>query len=150
MPRGGKRSARTLEQKQEIADLYIAGQSLKELTEAYGVTQSGIYRILHELGVKPTRQKNGVQVEDLPAEEEEDLQVALTNPVPAKVLAVTVDAQDMVIETKPILAHKGMEFTWEIEFSGIVTVSAESIDLALAEARKRFAVRRIYSAKMKG
>lgn len=144
MPRGGKRSARTLEQKQEIADLYIAGQSLKELTEAYGVTQSGIYRILHELGVKPTRQKNGNgsvpdETEETPVERK-----------PAKVLAVTVDAQDNVVATQPILARPGVEFTWEIEFSGIVSVSAESIDMALAEARKRFAVRRIYSAKMKG
>lgn len=69
-------------------------------------------------------------------------------PAPATDLKVTLTPTDQVDHVERV-HPTGRGSTWIIQFTGLLQIQAESIDLALSEARKLPAVRRIYSIRLK-
>jgi hypothetical protein len=133
MPRGQKL---TVEQREEIFDAFIERKlNRREIAEMYTIEPTTVNRVVREM-----RQQNTNSNGDL----------VVIRKIPVESL-VTIDAQETVIEVKPLPPSKATNLgEWEVKFSGSIIVEAESIDMALHEARKLGMVKRIYSAHLKG
>jgi transposase-like protein len=145
---------------QEILQLYESrGASATEIAQSYGLHDSSFYRLLQAHGVTPLNRRNGtwagrtkegkVQVRKISQEEFETVAQDATVVAPPQPLAVVVDGQGMVQEVHHVVVPRNHNLsTWEIKYTGVLLVEAESIDQALNEARKISTVRRIYSARI--
>lgn len=129
----------TDEQEQQIVELYRdPNQSLSELKNVYGLSDSLLYNVLKRHGV-PTRKKYHT---GRPPRNGTAPEIA----APQRTI-VTVDKTDTVqrVDRTPD-SQTGP--TWEVRFVGVVRVHGHSIDQALAEARKLAPMRSvIYAAR---
>lgn len=116
----------------EIADAYAAGQQPTSIARAWGVSSASVFRALKKHDVplrRPTlsHRKRG----------------------PSSQLAVAVDANELVVDAAPVSVPRGHSQRWEVHYTGIIEVDAESIDQALARARDHAGVRRIYTIRLR-
>lgn len=115
----------------------------RELVEMYSTTESNFYRLLQLNGVATHRNKNGAPVPEVTVVPEE-------TEVPIKAtrqMQVVVDKNDMVQSVQPI--RRVNMSTWEVKYTGSAFVEAETVEEAIAQARKLGVVKRIYSVRVK-
>jgi transposase-like protein len=149
----------TLAQEKEIVQAYVDKTSTyKELAEMFGVHETTIFSYLKKHGVQPhSRQskpkdenKNGPVVirkieprafVDLPpAEIEVEAPVVRAAPV-----MVQVDKNQNV---QAVQQRRPLE-RYEVKYSGVIVIEADSIEEALAEARKVPAIKKITSVGLR-
>jgi hypothetical protein len=112
--------------------MYATGLSVTDIRLAYRIGVGTLYKILDAAAMPRrtlTRRSH-----------------AAINAAP---LAVRVDQDATVQDVTPTEHAVGHAGTWEVHFTGLVMVQAESIDQAIAEARKLAIVRRIYTVRLK-
>jgi hypothetical protein len=149
----------TDEQVQEMLQAYRdKTMSTEILCEMYGIGTGSFYRILQNNGVKTHRANNGqsagdrskngkVKITKIAAEEFDLPQVIEVPLVHTAPVEVVVDSNSLVQTAKPV---RRLNATWEVRYTGQVTIEADDIEEAIREARKLGVVKRIYSVKIKG
>jgi transposase-like protein len=110
--------------------LYESGESIAEINRTFELEKTTIYHFLKARGI-PTKSKvNGMKRQERSLD-----------------LVVTTDKEGFVIGAENRAAHKLPVF--EIKFTGTLEVEATTLEDAIAIARKRMIVERIYSVREK-
>jgi hypothetical protein len=116
----------------EIVKLYQQQDpviQVSEIAHTYDLNQSTLYRLLKQQGIALRTQLTEAKIEQ-------------------QETRIVVDDQSTVQEMLPVRRPRNLA-DWLVRFTGEVVVEAESIDEALAQARKLGVVKKIYSIRMR-
>jgi len=130
----------------EICSLYQSGEEVAEINRTYNLAPTTIYHFLKSRGI-PSRQKsakNGTVVEpEMPVPDgikfAEDIRRVNSD------LRVTTDKEGFVQSAQ----RKGFTSKFEVGFTGILEVEANTLEDAIAYTKKRLFVQRIHSVREK-
>jgi hypothetical protein len=124
----------------EVIALYNSGEELSEINRTYNLKDTTIYHFLKARGITPRTKRNGTVVTE-PEVPGSNFRHGVTD------LVVTTDKEGFVVKAEPFAKANGP--TFEVSFSGIIEISANSIEEAISLARKRPMIGRIHGIREK-